>query len=101
ELQRISLASALALRPKLLLLGEPTSQLDPEGDEAFFDLAEHLPCAMLVSEHRPARPLAHVARVLFMDGGRVVLDAPRSEALARLAGEPAPLPAPQAGAVLR
>ena len=85
ELQRVSLASALALRPKLLLLDEPTSQLDPEGAEAFFDLVEHLPCAVLVSEQRPARPLAHVARVLFMDGGRVVLDAPRSEALAWLA----------------
>ena len=85
ELQRVSLASALALRPKLLLLDEPTSQLDPDGAEAFFDLVEHLPCAVLVSEQRPARPLAHVARVLFMDGGRVVLDAPRSEALAWLA----------------
>jgi len=85
ELQRVSLASALALRPKLLLLDEPTSQLDPDGAEAFFDLVEHLPCAVLVSEQRPARPLAHVARVLFMDGGRVVLDAPRSEAVAWLA----------------
>ena len=85
ELQRIALASALALRPKLLLLDEPTSQLDPDGAEAFFDLVERLPCAVLVSEQRPARPLAHVDRVLFMDDGRIVLDAPRAEALAWLA----------------
>jgi energy-coupling factor transport system ATP-binding protein len=81
----VSLASALALRPRLLLLDEPTSQLDPEAADAFFDLVEHLPCAVLVSEQRPARPLAHVGRVLFMDAGRVVLDAPRDRALTWLA----------------
>jgi energy-coupling factor transport system ATP-binding protein len=85
ELQRVALASALALRPQLLLLDEPTSQLDPETAEAFFDLVEGLPCAVLVSEQRPARPLAHVDRVFFMDGGRIVLDAPREEALEWLA----------------
>jgi energy-coupling factor transporter ATP-binding protein EcfA2 len=85
ELQRVSLASALALRPQLLLLDEPTSQLDPEAAESFFDLVEHLPCAVLVSEQRPARPLAHCSRVVFLDEGRVVLDAPREQALEWLA----------------
>jgi energy-coupling factor transporter ATP-binding protein EcfA2 len=85
ELQRVCLASALALRPRLLLLDEPTSQLDPDAAEAFFDLVEGLPCAVLVSEQRPARPLAHADRVLFMDGGRVVLDARRDDALRWLA----------------
>jgi energy-coupling factor transporter ATP-binding protein EcfA2 len=85
ELQRVALAAALALRPKLLLLDEPTSQLDPEAADAFFALVEELPCAVLVSEQRPARPLAHVARVLFFEGGRIVLDAPRERALAWLA----------------
>ena len=85
ELQRVCLASALALRPKLLLLDEPTSQLDPETAEAFFDLVEELPCAVVVSEQRPARPLARADRVVFMDGGRIVLDAGRDEAVAWLA----------------
>ena len=95
ELQRIALASALALRPRLLLLDEPTSQLDPAGAEEFFDLVERLECAVLVSEQRPARPLAHVDRVLFMDGGRFVLDAPRATALEWLA-EHRPLYLPHA-----
>jgi energy-coupling factor transport system ATP-binding protein len=99
ELQRISLASALALKPRLLLLDEPTSQLDPEAAEAFFDLVEHLPCAVLVSEQRPARPLAHVARVLFMDAGHIVLDAPRDEALTWLA-EQRPLYLPHVAEVV-
>ena len=85
ELQRVSLASALALRPRLLLLDEPTSQIDPDAAESFFDLVERLDCAVVVSEQRPARPLAHVGRVLFMDGGRIVLDAARPDALEWLA----------------
>jgi len=80
ELQRVCLASALALRPQLLLLDEPTSQLDPDGADAFLDLATELGVAVLVSEHRPRRVLQHADRVLFLDRGRLLLDAPTAAA---------------------
>jgi energy-coupling factor transport system ATP-binding protein len=80
ELQRVCLASALALGPRLLLLDEPTSQLDPEGAEAFLDLAAGLGVAVLISEQRPRRVLERADRVLFLEAGRVLLDAPPAAA---------------------
>jgi energy-coupling factor transporter ATP-binding protein EcfA2 len=97
ELQRVCLAAALALRPELLLLDEPTSQLDPEGAESLIALALESGAAVVVSEHRAERLLDLVDRVLFVEAGRVVLDADRAEARGWLARErPAwvELPAP-------
>jgi energy-coupling factor transport system ATP-binding protein len=90
ELQRVCLAAVLAIGPSLLLLDEPTSQLDPEGAEAILDLACELGSAVVVSEQRPTLPLELCDRVLFLEDGRLTLDAPRDEALDRL--EPAYLP---------
>ena len=95
ELQRVCLASALALRPRLLLLDEPTSQLDPEAADAFLDAVGSLGATVVLSEQRTGRALALADRVLFVDGGRLLLNAPRAEALAWLAANrPAFLPPP-------
>ena len=84
ELQRVCLAAALALRPHLLLLDEPTSQLDPDAAGALLDLVGRLDTALVLSEQRPTGPLAACDRVLFLEHGRLLLDAPRDEALSWL-----------------
>ena len=88
ELQRVCLAATLALEPKLLLLDEPTSQLDPEAAEGLVELALRLArdrdTAVLLSEQRPALPLEVCDRVLFLDRGRVAFDGPVGQAQAWL-----------------
>jgi energy-coupling factor transport system ATP-binding protein len=87
ELQRVCLAATLALEPRLLLLDEPTSQLDPQAARALLDLARRSGIAVVCSEQRPALPLERADRVVFLDGGRVLLDAPRQRALDWLEAE--------------
>lgn len=85
ELQRICLASALGLRARVLLLDEPTSQLDPEGAEEFLACVASLGASVVFSEQRVGRALEVADRVLFLDGAKLVLDAPKAEAIEWLA----------------
>jgi energy-coupling factor transport system ATP-binding protein len=87
ELQRVCVAAALALEPRLLLLDEPTSQLDPEGALALVALALESGAAVVVTEHRPEPLLDAVDRVLFLEDGRILLDAEPSRARTWLAAE--------------
>jgi energy-coupling factor transport system ATP-binding protein len=86
ELQRVALAAALVTRPALLLLDEPTSQLDPvAGDELIWllrRLNEEWGTAVLLAEHRLERCLGAADRVLAFDGGRIACDAVPAEFLA-------------------
>jgi energy-coupling factor transport system ATP-binding protein len=79
ELQRVALGAALAARPRLLLLDEPTSQLDPvAGDELLGVLRrvnEEWGTAVVLAEHRLERCLAAADRVIALDGGAVTIDA--------------------------
>jgi len=87
ELQRVCLASALALEPRLLLLDEPTSQLDPDAAARFLDAVAELGAAVVLSEQRIARALGLAERVLFVEDGRLLLDAPHDAAIEWLEAE--------------
>jgi energy-coupling factor transport system ATP-binding protein len=80
ELQRVALAAALVLRPRLVLLDEPTSQLDPvAGDELVWllrRLNEEWGMAVVLAEHRLERCLVHADRVVALEDGRVAFDGP-------------------------
>jgi energy-coupling factor transporter ATP-binding protein EcfA2 len=93
ELQRVCLASVLALRPQLLLLDEPTSQLDPDGAAAAIDLARASGAAVVVSEQRPERVLDACDRVLFVEGGRLSEGEPPAAWRPRVPAHPASEPA--------
>jgi energy-coupling factor transport system ATP-binding protein len=78
ELQRVALGAALAGRPALVLLDEPTSQLDPVAGDELISLLRRLNeewgTAVLLIEHRLERCLAAADRALALADGRVVCD---------------------------
>jgi energy-coupling factor transport system ATP-binding protein len=80
ELQRVGLAASLAGRPRVVLLDEPTSQLDPvAGDELVWllrRLNEEWGTTVVLVEHRLERCLAAADRVLAFAEGRLACDAP-------------------------
>jgi energy-coupling factor transporter ATP-binding protein EcfA2 len=85
ELQRVAIAAALVHRPALLVLDEPTSQLDPvAGDELVWllrRLNEEWGTAVVIAEHRIDRCLPAADRVVAMADGAVVCDAAPREFL--------------------
>jgi energy-coupling factor transport system ATP-binding protein len=92
ELQRVALGAALAGRPQIVLLDEPTSQLDPvAGDELLGVLRrvnEEWGTAVLLAEHRLERCLPAADRVLALEGGRLAFDGTPEAFLRRRAETP-------------
>ncbi len=81
--QRVAVAAALALRPRLLVLDEPTSQLDPMASDelltALVELNHARGLTVVLSEHRLERVVAHAHRIVYCPqaGGTIRAGAPR------------------------
>jgi energy-coupling factor transporter ATP-binding protein EcfA2 len=71
EQQRVAIAAALALRPRILVLDEPTSQLDPKSAEdvlkSLVRLNEDLGLTVVLSEHRLERVLRYCDQLISLD----------------------------------
>jgi ATP-binding cassette subfamily B protein len=75
ERQRVAIARALLQRPRILILDETTSSLDPESEEAILRrIARRLPdTTLLVLSHR-LHSLSWIGRRLLMERGRIIED---------------------------
>ncbi|WP_339253830.1 ATP-binding cassette domain-containing protein [Paenibacillus sp. FSL P2-0136] len=77
--QLMNLASVLLLQPKVLLLDEPTSQLDPVAAREFImalqRLNEEMAVTVIISEHRLEEVLPLADRVLMLEDGKLLADA--------------------------
>jgi len=76
--QKLALASILAMQPSVLILDEPTSQLDPAAAEEFFNLIkrlnEEMNFTIILVEQRLERCFHLADRVLVMENGSIVKD---------------------------
>lgn len=85
--QRVSIAAVLAARPRLMVLDEPTANLDPAGMSEVFSVLDRLRAkvgtTIVLVEHRVDELADRVSRVVTMDAGRIVFDGSPREAFAR------------------
>jgi len=88
--QKLALAAVLAMQPRVLIMDEPTSQLDPVAAEDFLNLIkrlnEELGFTIVLIEQRLERCFHLADRVVIMEGGRVAQDGAPDQA-ARWAAE--------------
>jgi len=78
EKQKVIIASVLALHPDVLVLDEPTSELDPKSAEEVLSvvqrLNDELGITVILVEHRLDRVVHLVDRMIVLDEGRIVAD---------------------------
>ena len=82
ERRRAAVATVLAMHPEVLVLDEPTSNLDPAGRREFADLVKRLSMTTLLVTHDLPYALELCPRSVVLDHGQIVADGPTQEVLA-------------------
>lgn len=86
--QRLAIGSVLAMKPEILVLDEPTSNLDPQGVEEVFSIVTRLNRenkTTIVMVEQQVNLLAQFAsRILVMDQGKIIADGPPEEVFSHI-----------------
>ncbi|MFC0508360.1 energy-coupling factor ABC transporter ATP-binding protein [Micromonospora costi] len=79
--RRVAVATVLAMRPEILVLDEPSSNLDPAARRELAEILRGLPVTMLMVTHDLPYAAELCERSVILDGGRIVADAPTRDLL--------------------
>jgi cobalt/nickel transport system ATP-binding protein len=80
--RRVAVAGVLAMHPELLVLDEPSSNLDPAARRELAEILQRLPVTVLMVTHDLPYAYQLCPRSVILDQGRVVADGPTAELLA-------------------
>jgi cobalt/nickel transport system ATP-binding protein len=83
EKRRVAIAGIVAMEPKVLVLDEPTANLDPPGQRSLADLIAHLPYAKIIVTHDIAFAQAVCQRAAFFREGIIAAEGTVEEIVSR------------------
>lgn len=75
QMQRMAIASIIAMKPEIIILDEPTSQLDPQGSEEVFGAVRKLSqegITIMMVEHKMEKIASYSNRVMLLDHGALI-----------------------------
>ncbi|TCL59313.1 energy-coupling factor transport system ATP-binding protein [Kineothrix alysoides] len=75
QMQRMAIAGIIAMQPEVIVLDEPTSQLDPQGREEVYQAVQKLSkkgITIFMVEHNVEKIASYSDRVLLLDGGKLI-----------------------------
>jgi cobalt/nickel transport system ATP-binding protein len=82
ERRRVALATVLAMRPDVLVLDEPSSNLDPVARRELAEIVLRIDVTTIMVTHDMPYALQLCGRAVILDGGRIVADGPTGEVMA-------------------